>query len=1040
MNVYFSPMFKLYLLLISLISTFLHAQQTQVIFDHYGLSAGFNSREAMDIVTTSNGMVWVSSNDGLARFDGKRFKFYKHIEGDTFSLSHNYCQALATDKRGLIWVQSDDNLDVFNPKTERFIHITHKDSAGKKQIVYPRRFSYDSASDIMWVATTRGLFYSKKGNPELHSISELSSDKMLASSSIGAMIPEGSGFLWVTVGNQIIKLHTANGHTEKFTLPGKVDRFINNPAEVYFLSAYLDKNKTLWLGTMVKGLIAFNTQAHTFHQYCFRDYTKEENTISDIEQTQVPGQEQTLWLTTNGYGLATFDMVTKKFTSYNSPVTNNPNGIMGTTYGMYADGKKGLWIGSSSGLHRYDYSKQIFKVIDISSIEKGTALLPVSNMAIQRNENDKDEILWFYIPYRGGYLYDFTLQKIKPLPLKAARYFNMPAEVLCFYIDAKNILWISTSGEGLTGYDIGNDAIVFKAKKPFGETGRWVWSFFEDRDHRLWVGSFNGLYVMDSSRSKINEVEVVNQSLEKNGQASVIESITQDEEGNIWFTADGTDQQTACIGKLNPVNNHLQFVYNEKTQKSINHNPVNLGSIVNNGRGKIFASFKGEGIAGFFSKNSDSLPRFFTTANGLGSNWVNDLVSDKSGNIWCSTSFGFSYYKEAQGIFTNHNYLPNALDNAQGPYLYLSNQGGRVYVGQTNAIRYFNSGVSFAPIEDNQLVFLELRVFNKPYSPNGHLLSTKDVIHLTHRQDMISIEFALLNYTNSADNTYSWKLQGWDKDWNTSNNNIAAYNNLEPGTYTLLVNAANSQGEWTNEPLKLTLKIAYPFYQTWWFISICIISFTGLVYWFVQQRISRIQEKYMLRNKIAADLHDEIGSTLTSISILSNVSQQAMEQQPQQAKEMLKQISAQSKTIQQSMSDIVWSIRPDNDKVEDLVTRMREYAGQTLEHLGIDAAIVADDELAAKTLPMQHRKELLLIFKEAINNIAKHAAATKVFVTLKNGNKYIQLSIADNGKWKGTSSGTGVLSMKARAASMGGTLTILPKETGTEVLASIPVT
>lgn len=1017
----------------------MQAQPLQITFDHYGLTAGFNSREAMDIVTTANGMVWVSSNDGLVRFDSKRFKFYKHIEGDTLSLSNNYCQALATDKRGLIWVQSDDYLDVFNPNTETFSHITLPDSDGKKQLVYPRRFAYDSAADIMWIATAKGLYYSKQGELSLYSISGLSSEKLIANAPIGAMVLDGSQHLWVTVGKEIIRLNTKNGFTEKFMLPAIVDGFLNPPSG-HFLSAYLDENNTLWLGTWLKGLVSFHTQTHTFHQYCFRDYTKEENTILDIIQTKQQGQEQILWLTTAGYGLSTFNMISKKFTSYHADVTNDPFGINGNTYGMYADGKKGLWIGSASGLHRYDYSKQVFKTIDVSGIEKGTQLLPVSNMAIQKNENNRDEILWFYVPYRGGYLYDLVQQKMKPLPPKVAAFINMPAEFLTFFIDAKNVLWISTSNEGLIGYDIQKDAIIFQASKPFSESKKWVWSFFEDSRNRLWVGSFNGLYVMDSSRKNIVAVDVVNKDLERNDLAKVIIEITEDETGTIWFTADGTDKKIACIGKLNPANNQLQFVYNEKKQQSINHNPVELGSIVSNRKGKIFASFNGEGIAWFNSKQVNSIPHFLTAVNGLSSNRTNGLLADKYGNIWCSTSFGFSCYKEAQNNFTNYNYTSYALDNTQEPSMYLSSQSGMMYVGQSEAIRYFNTSISNAAIEKNQLVFLEVKVLNKPFNPSGKLLSNGDIIHLTHQQDMVGVEFALLSYTNSADNTYSWMLEGWDKDWTTSNNNIAAYNNLEPGTYTLWVKAANSKGDWTNEPISLTIRIAYPFYQTWWFVLLCMLSLGGLVYGIVRQRIKRIREKYQLRNKIAADLHDEIGSTLTSINILSNVSQQAMELQPKQAKEMLQQISEQSKTIQQSMSDIVWSIRPDNDKVDDLVTRMREYAAQTLEHLDIDASIVTDDELAAKTLPMQHRKELLLIYKEAINNIARHAGATRVNVSLTNGSKFLQLHIADNGKWKGATTGTGTRSMKARAVAIGGTLTIVPSDTGTEVVATIPVT
>jgi signal transduction histidine kinase len=140
------------------------------------------------------------------------------------------------------------------------------------------------------------------------------------------------------------------------------------------------------------------------------------------------------------------------------------------------------------------------------------------------------------------------------------------------------------------------------------------------------------------------------------------------------------------------------------------------------------------------------------------------------------------------------------------------------------------------------------------------------------------------------------------------------------------------------------------------------------------------------------------------------------------------------------MSDIVWSIRPDNEKIENLVVRMREYAAQTLEPLDIKITIDADEGLVNKVLPMECRKDLLLIYKEAINNIAKHAGATVVVVSLSNGGKQIQLSIQDNGIWKGKSTGTGTKSMKERAAANGGKLHILPMDKGTTVTATIPIT
>ncbi len=194
-----------------------------------------------------------------------------------------------------------------------------------------------------------------------------------------------------------------------------------------------------------------------------------------------------------------------------------------------------------------------------------------------------------------------------------------------------------------------------------------------------------------------------------------------------------------------------------------------------------------------------------------------------------------------------------------------------------------------------------------------------------------------------------------------------------------------------------------------------------------------------IRNNISKDLHDEIGSTLTSISILSNVSELALEKQPAQAKEMIHQIAMQSKTIQQNMSDIVWSIRSENESVENLTTRIREYAAQTLEPLNIDSSIALDENIITQKLPMRYRKEILLICKEAINNIAKHSGACKASVTIKKIKETIVLTIFDDGTWKGSTSGTGTKSMRERAAAIGGALAINSSVIGTNITATVPI-
>ncbi|MFT3682680.1 MAG: tetratricopeptide repeat protein [Ferruginibacter sp.] len=208
----------------------------------------------------------------------------------------------------------------------------------------------------------------------------------------------------------------------------------------------------------------------------------------------------------------------------------------------------------------------------------------------------------------------------------------------------------------------------------------------------------------------------------------------------------------------------------------------------------------------------------------------------------------------------------------------------------------------------------------------------------------------------------------------------------------------------------------------------------------LRKKIDEQNALLAIRNKISKDLHDEIGSTLTSINILSNVSQQAMQTSPAEAMEMMHQIAEQSKTIQQNMSDIVWSIRPDTETIENLETRMREYAAQTLEPLGIATSFNFQKLAGNEKLPMASRKDLLLIYKEAVNNIVKHAKASSVNISLDHENHHMELLIEDNGTWKeGHTTGTGTRSMAQRAAAMGGNLAI-DKDNGlTRVCLRVPV-
>jgi signal transduction histidine kinase len=168
---------------------------------------------------------------------------------------------------------------------------------------------------------------------------------------------------------------------------------------------------------------------------------------------------------------------------------------------------------------------------------------------------------------------------------------------------------------------------------------------------------------------------------------------------------------------------------------------------------------------------------------------------------------------------------------------------------------------------------------------------------------------------------------------------------------------------------------------------------SGIIYSIYKYRINQLKKLLAIRTKISRDLHDEIGSTLTSINILSKVSQNNLEKDKFKASELLQKITDQSADMQQSMSDIVWSIRPDNDKMENLVIRMREYLGQTAEARNMQVQFSVDEKVLNETLSMQRRQHIFLIFKEAVNNAVKYSEGKTVSVFLGRENGHIRLSV-----------------------------------------------
>ncbi len=1009
------------------------AQPTQIVFDHFDKEKGFPSKEALSIAQQTNGIIWIASNNGLIKYDSKQFTLYQHIAKDSNTITSNYCKKIFLDTRGMLWIATARDLDVLNTATNKITHL-NLFIDGQQRSVKPTFILQDKFSDVIWIGTYQGLYFCKAGSLQIQHCSKFTSNATLHKEHIGTIVQYKSNELWISCSTSIIKLNTNSGGTEICMVPQIIDGINNYPDQGNFLTAYFAKNNCIYYGTWCRGLIEFNIDNKKFHQYAYRTIHAQENTIPDITATDLPNQQHIIWLTTYGSGLCTFNLQTKKFTPYVSNAKNNPLGILGNTYGLLAT-KDALWIGSETGLHAYNFKKQIFSFLDFSSITDGRKFLSIAEIAIERNNFNKDEFLWFHVPYYNAYIFDLNKNIIKQIPKKISKYLKPPSKIFGFYIDAQNKLWINTSDRGLIVYDIKNDEIIIPEHTYFYKDWQWITTFLEDEDV-MWIGTFSGLFKYNKSSGKIDSVITVNKFLAKGNYANAIMGLTKDELGNIWFTADYNDKKNASICRYNPKTQAITMIYNERIESLPFNKQVELRKIVSDKKGRIFASFFNEDIK-WCPSNATSSKDFqeLNKTQGLQDYFIDQLLVDTAGKLWLTNSMAIASYKSAQNIFTNYEMTTYGLDVNGNPLIYFSPNTQKLYVGQSNKIAVLNTQEDENEIKKSALLINEIKVANKLFQSN---LQNGETINLTHKQNYVTVDFSLLSFTNADKNTYAWYLEGVETEWNFSNNNKATYANLQPNNYVLHLKAANSMGQWSL-PAKIFIHIKPPFYKTWWFLICSIIAIIAIVYCVVHLRILRIKEKFQFRNKIASDLHDEIGSTLTSINILSNVSQQAMDSQPLQAKEMLAQISLQSKTIQQNMSDIVWSIRPDNETVEDLLVRMREYAAVTLEPLEINFTIDADEKLITKNLPVLFRKDVLLIYKEAVNNIAKHAGANACLVTISNGNKQIVITISDNGLWKGNNSGTGTKTMQERAKAIGALLDINVDVHGTQIKLKIPI-
>lgn len=487
--------------------------------------------------------------------------------------------------------------------------------------------------------------------------------------------------------------------------------------------------------------------------------------------------------------------------------------------------------------------------------------------------------------------------------------------------------------------------------------------------------------------------------------SNLTKKLVRDRNGSYWAgTSYGLYQWQ--LDRRSPSNLFRAFLADDKDHPLPSNNVMDL---IADDRGMLWIATRNGGLASWDGRTMRSIAMPASAGNT-----VYGLAMDSDGRLWCA----------GRGCFA-------VLDTATTTWDLIPLQGTQDIPTVAACIRSLRDGRIAFIANDALLLFApgDIRVPSDPPLPYLTALELADssvidrlqggVLKLTANAGLLHVAVSALDLSPLSPFRYTIELEGVDPVPRfTDESGSMVYASLPSGTYRLLARTVASNGV-SSAPVELAvIDKAAPIWQRWWFYLV-IGAITGaLAYGASRYNYRQKLKLQQVRNRIAGDLHDEVGSSLSAITIGSQMAVKLSSLEDPQVKSLLVRIGETSSTSLRSMSDIVWAIDPKNDEGEALVKRMRRIANELLESKGVEVSFIVSGRVEELRLPMSLRKELLLIFKEVVHNISKHSGATEVSITLEKHAKGLSLAIVDDGKGFDPQlhpDGHGLTSMAARA-------------------------
>ncbi len=966
---------------------------TQVLpFRTYSGVDGMYSPHVGSLFQDSRGYLWIGSAESISRFDGVRFQSYTPLHGfptyPVYAITEDPSSPgtiyAGTGRGGVVKISGD------SVSTIRLGPTSHENNVSA--------LIFDDGGNLL-CGTTRGVFIITDDDILKHSLPYTHDVPVRFTRT-----PDNA--IWI-----------GNYHSI-FILPGDGEPFKEvslslQPGE-HISGMYTDADGSVWVGTS-RGTVNHIREYAILERYDFG----ERRILSFAED-----HFGFIWIgTTDGLyrmkkGIASSEQAIR-YTVENGLLDNYSAPLL-------FDRENNLWIGNRwSGLLQLSH----FSLIKFST-EPFIHTYNNNSVAVGNDARiwvTAAEGIWELWEDEWG-RWNTYLHHYEKIHEDQGRYL--------ITIDPFGVLWIA-SPAGITSYEMSTSVYhqsrlyrvkQFHAGRDF-PTGM-PHAIHIDRTGNLWYSiQMVGVVMMNVYKEPVtNRILTLNEGL----PGMSIRVIYEDGDENMWFGDFG--KGLGMLPRENIINESYTIIsYNA-------HVPdLFIRSFVQDADGNYWVGTRYGGIG-------------IITADEVYTLGVSDGLLDSS--VWCLTTDSrktvFAGMHTGIGGIGISDFVPHSprLDLIGKPVYTCG-----VYAG---AYLWFQSpdGLYINNLDEYENVVSPPPIFLKNVHIDGKSIDVERENKFRGRNKTVDIEFAGISLRDGNLLRYQYRMNGVDQKWHTlTGQRSVTYAVMRPGSYTFEVQAINSDNIPSIQPASFTFTIVPPLWSQWWFISSVLLLVGAVVGLFIHIRVQRLFEIERLRSNIASDLHDDIGAALTRVSLFSDSAQEQLQQllnidgtgngEGEKILSLLEEIGSDSRDILESMRSIVWAVDPKNDSFENFALYMKSFASKIFETRGIDYDIYIEPKLQSLNLSLDFRRNLFLLFKEAITNIIRHADATSVHIDLTRRKGILFLRIVDDGKGFGkpvNTNGHGLKNMQRRAEAIDGDLQIESDQTnGTRLILLVKI-